>query len=59
MKHVLPLVVAFAAVFAAPVAAAYPDHPVKVIVPFAAGARPTSRRGSSSTRSASGSVSRS
>ena len=37
MKIVLPLVVAFAAVIATPAVAAYPDHPVKVIVPFAAG----------------------
>ena len=37
MKMVLPFVAAFAAVLATPAAAAYPDHPVKVIVPFAAG----------------------
>jgi tripartite-type tricarboxylate transporter receptor subunit TctC len=37
MKCILPLAVAFAAMLATPAAAAYPDHPVKVIVPFAAG----------------------
>ena len=42
VRLVLPLLAAFAAT---PAVAAYPDHPVKVIVPYAAGGRPTSRRG--------------